>query len=147
MGLLTVGAPVSHSFACFWDFLSYWVTLSSLHMRAFVLSRCILFCDVCMLSFPALCKINGGRVDLEWQRKLGNGGRGLRGVEEEETVVGMHYIKYKLKLVKRIYIHINIMNKPQIDLINFIDNLSHNLIYILYIFIVTEAERGLKIEQ
>lgn len=39
------------------------------------------------------------------------------------------------------------MNKPQIDLINFIDNLSHNLIYILYIFIVTEAECGLKIEQ
>lgn len=70
MGTLNSGSRyVSESFACSWD---YWVALSSLDMRAFALSYCIL-CSVWLSSLAVLLH-SEGKEGRKWICERGDVG-------------------------------------------------------------------------
>lgn len=94
MGLVTVGIGVSLTLACSWDSSFYWVALANLHIRSFVLSYCILFCCVWLLSLGGLFFSEGKwgwEVNLGERESVGE----LGGVERRETLVGIYYIREK----------------------------------------------------
>ena len=75
---------ISDHYAQSWDSSSYLVALSSFNIRAFVLSHCISFCGVWLLSLGGLLFLKGNKkgVDLGEREDAGSSrGKGncLRG--------------------------------------------------------------------
>lgn len=71
---ISVSVCISDSFACSWRSFSWWVALSSLGVRAFALSCCILLCRVYFLSLGGRSFLKG---DIGGSR--GGGGTGWSG--------------------------------------------------------------------